>query len=382
MKPNKTIQKLLEFEPTGFPFISLYLNTESNENGQFNFDVFVKKQLSEHEEDYEAHTSERESFDRDAERIKDYLKNIRHSAKGAAIFACAGANDFFVAREFNEPFPQNHFFVFDKPHIFPLVRLIEQNPLFAVVLADTNAARIYVCQRGNIIEEEEIQNVKTNRTETGGWSQARYQRSVDNFHEQHAKEVVEELAEIVREDRIEEIVLAGDATAIIPLLREEMSKELNEKVVEVLSLNIDTPEHELLEKAESAIYRHQTLVDKDKVENLLEQNYDDGLGVTGVEKTLAALANGQVQELYISEDFDRIEYDAKEVYKVLSKYAPGEEDGEVPNIRQAGMVIDEILRRAVEQAEKIRFIKDENLLEEVGGVGALLRYKIAKGQNV
>jgi peptide subunit release factor 1 (eRF1) len=381
MKPNNTIQKLLEFEPTDFPFISLYLNTEPNENGQFNFDVFVKKQLSENADNYEAESSERKSFERDAERILEHLGTIRETAKGAAIFACSGANDFFLTREFDVPFESNHFFVFDKPHIFPLARLLEQNPMFAVVQADTNAANIYVCKRGNIIEHEEIQNEKTNRTQVGGWSQKRYQRSVGNFHREHAREVIAELDKIVREEPIEGIILSGDETVIIPILKSEMSKELEEKVVEVLNLNIDTPEHELMEAAESAFFGYQTLADKEKIDNLFEQNYDDGFGVTGVEKTLAALGNGQVQELYINADFDSVKYDAKEVYKILNAYAPGE-DGEVPNIRQQGAVIDELLRRAVEQADKIRFIKDENLLSEAGGVGALLRYKIAKGQNV
>ena len=379
MNPNNTVQKLLEFEPTEFPFISLYLNTEPNENGQFNFDVFVRKQLSEHAENYESETSERESFERNSQRILEHLGNIRPTAKGAAIFA--GANDFFLTRAFDVPFEEDHFFVFDKPYIFPLVRLLEQNPMFAVVQADTNAANIFVFKRGNVIEQEEILNERTSRTDVGGWSQARYQRSVDNFHQQHAKEVVAELEKIVRDDRIEAIVLAGDEAVIIPILRAEMSKELEEKVVEVLSLNINTPQHELMEAAEKAVFQHQTLVDKERIDNLSEQNYDDGLGVTGVEKTLAALGNGQVQELYISENFDSIEYDPKQVYKILAAYAPGE-DGEIPNIRQSGSVVDEIVRRAIEQADKIRFIKDENLLSEAGGVGALLRYKIAKGQNV
>jgi peptide subunit release factor 1 (eRF1) len=381
MKPNNTTQKLLEFEPTGFPFISLYLNTEPNENGQFNFDVFARKQLSEYADNFEAESSERESFDRDAERILEYLGTIRETAKGAAIFACAGANGFFLTREFNVPFEENHFFVFDKPYIFPLTRLLEQNPMFAVVQADTNAANIFVYKRGHVIEQEEIQNEKTKRVAAGGWSQQRYQRSVENFHQQHAKDIVEELEKLVREEGIDQIVLSGDEAVIIPLLRAEMPKEVDEKVVEVLNLNIDTPEHELLEAAEQAIFQNQTLVDKEKIDNLFEQNYDDGLGVTGVEKTLAALSNGQVQELYISADFTGIEYDPKQVYKVLSAYAAGD-DGEVPDIRRQGMVVDELLRRAVESADTIRFIKDENLLSEVGGVGALLRYKIAKGQNV
>ena len=374
MKQNKLLQKLTEFEPSNSPFISMYLNTEPNENGQFDFDVFVKKQLSTHQDDFEAHTERRESFDRDAERIREYLENIKPSSNGVAIFACAGANDFFEASEFDVPFDEDYFFVFNKPHIFPLARLIEQNPMYAVVSADTNAARIFVFKRGHIIEKEEIENFKTNRTEQGGWSQMRFQRHIENFHLHHAKEVVEELDKIVRDDNIKRIVLAGDEKVIIPLLKEQMPEFLTEKLVGTLRLNIDTPEKELMEEAEKAIHQHDTLADKEKIDHLMEQNYEDGLGVTGVEKTLAALANGQVQELYINADFSKIKYHPDTVSKILKAYTPGE-DQTMPNVHHAGMVFDELIRRGLETAEDVRFIEDENLLESAGGVGALLRFR-------
>ena len=149
----------------------------------------------------------------------------------------------------------------------------------------------------------------------------------------------------------------------------------------MLRLNVNTPEHELMEAAEKAIRQHDTLVDKEKIDYLKEQNYDDGLGVVGAEKTLAALSNGQVLELYVSADFNNIEYDPKKVYKVLNAYAPGE-DGEIPDIRKTGTITEEILRRGFEWADNVRFIEDANLLEEFGGVGAILRYKTDGGQIV
>ncbi len=373
MKKENLIKKLTEFEPNGFPFISMYLNTEPNENGKFNFDIFVRRQLSEKAGDYEIETTERESFDRDAERINQFLENIQPSTRGAAIFACAGANDYFEAREFEVPFEENQFFVFDRPHLFPLARLIDQNPMYAVVLADTNTAHIYAFRRGHIVEKEDIENIKTNRTQVGGWSQMRYQRHLENFHLLHAKETVEELAKIVRADSIKQIILAGDETGIIPTLREQLPKELEEKVIDVLRLNVNTPENELMEAAEKAVRQYDTLVDKEKIDYLKEQNYENGLGVAGAEKTLAALANGQVLELYVSADFNNIEYDPKRVYKVLNAYAPGE-DGEIPNIRKTGTIIEELLRRGFASADNVRFIEDVNLLDEFGGVGALLRY--------
>ena len=375
MRNKKFLQKLAEFESTGTPFISVYLNTEPNENGKHIFEVFLKKQLSEHADKYELRTKERESFDRDAERINKYLEDLRPSVRGVAIFACSGADEFFNAIEFNVPFEENNFFVFDKPHIYPLVRLYDQNPVYTVVLADTNAAHIYVFGRGRVLDKEEIENTKTNRTEVGGWSQMRFQRHIENYHLHHAKEIVEELAKIVRDEQINKIVLAGDETAIIPLLREQMPQELDEKIAGVLRLNVNTPEHELLGEAEKVIRQHDTLQDKEKIDRLFEENYDGGLAVVGVEKTLAALSNGQVQELFLSADFDKIKYNKKKVEEVLENYAPGE-DAPPPDVKNSGMLVDELIRKGLNSADNIRFIEDENLLKNAGGAGALLRFRM------
>ena len=77
----------------------------------------------------------------------------------------------------------------------------------------------------------------------------------------------------------------------------------------------------------------------------------------------------------MSANFDRIKYNAKKVGEVLEAYAPGEED-EIPHVSDAGEVIDELIRRAIQSADTIRFIEDASLMKNTGGVGAILRYKI------
>lgn len=59
------------------------------------------------------------------------------------------------------------------------------------------------------------------RVKVGGWSQARYQRRVENAQQQHAGEVAERLVQIVREDRAAQIVVAGDSETV-PLLMEQL----------------------------------------------------------------------------------------------------------------------------------------------------------------
>src|SRR5687767_11370647 len=270
------LSKLQNVQPSSFPFASLYLNTEPNETGKKDFDVFLKKQFKDHISVLEEGTDRRASLQQDSEKVSNFLESLDPSVRGVAIFCCSGDNDFFETFEYDVSFPENRFYLFDRPHVLPLVRLMDQHPPFVVVCADTNSAHIYLIKRAETIRREEIQNTKTNRTEVGGWSQMRYQRHIENFHQQHAKEVVEELEKLVRNDRIERIVLAGDQAVIIPLLRQEMSKELSDKVIDSLALNVHTPEHEISEQARTAVEEHELAVDKEKIEHLFEVNYDDG----------------------------------------------------------------------------------------------------------
>lgn len=378
MRHFNFLSKLISFEPTGLPFISVYLNTEPNETGKKVFGAFLKKQLS--DAMFRPRSAEEASFERDIERIMEFAENMDPATRGAAVFASFGSGEFFETFEFRMPFEQSLFFNFDRAHIYPLVRLISRHPTYALVQADTNAARIYVLRRGETLDKEEFQNVKTSRSEVGGWSQMRYQRHLENFHQQHAKEVVAELEKIVREERIERIVFAGDQAVIIPLLRKEMSAEALGKVAASLALGIRTPESELLESAELAIIQDENLTDKEKISRLHEEAYNGGIGVAGVERTLAALLEGRVQELYISSDLKKITFSSTEVEMVLRDYEPGEER-DLPNSKEKRFVIDEIIKLAAGSVDEIRFIGDPHLLATDGGVGAILRYKAQSVTN-
>ena len=375
-QPERLLDKLLGFEPASAPVISLYLDARVDQNGKRNLLPFVRKQLNERAKTYENNKPERESFEEDFVRIVRYLENgIKTTANGVAIFACSGAKDYFEVGEFEAPFERNRLFVSDRPHVYPLARMVDQYRRYAVVLADTNRAQLFVFAAGRAVEEQTVENVKTKKTRVGGWSQARYQRHVENYHLHHAKEVVEMLERTVRNENIEHVILAGDETTVIPLLREQLPKPLEEKVIDALSLGIDTPEHELFEESLKAFRTHDSLTDMEKVERLLNEYRADDLGVAGVAETLAALSNGQVEEMLIVNSAEKLLYDEEEVRKVLELY---ELDGELPAELDQRTIADELVRRAnVLSSARVTFIEDDTRLEQVGGVGALLRYRIS-----
>ena len=102
------------------------------------------------------------------ERIERYVsEDVRPSANGIAIFACSAA-DFFEALQLDAPIERHRLTVGDRPHLYPLARVVDRYPRHAVVLANTNHARIYVFGRGRTIDREELASEKVSRTDVGG----------------------------------------------------------------------------------------------------------------------------------------------------------------------------------------------------------------------
>ncbi|HZI60770.1 MAG TPA: Vms1/Ankzf1 family peptidyl-tRNA hydrolase [Pyrinomonadaceae bacterium] len=374
--PQQLMDSLLTFGAIPAPVISLYLDARVNEHGKRNFMPFVRKQLSERVKSYPTQSEERASVEEDFVRIMRYLEDgVRDSTQGLALFACSALDDYFQVGQFEAHFERNRLVVSERPHVYPLARLIDQYRRYAVVLADTNRAQIFVFAAGKAVEQNDIENVKTKHTSVGGWSQSRYQRHEENYHLHHAKEVVDALERTVREEQIEHVILAGDEAVVIPLLKEQMSKELLEKVIDTISLGIDTPEHELLEETLTAFSRHDSLTDMQQVERLLGEFRGDNLAVAGVPDTLAALSNGQVEEMLIVAAVDSLKFDEEEVRKVLKVY--GADD--IPETLDARAVADELIRRANQMsAARTTFVEDATRLEQLGGVGALLRYRVSE----
>ena len=229
------MEVLAALEPCPYPFISLYLDLTPNQNGREDHQQFVRKVLKDRAAAFKQESPERQSFDGDAARISQYLESeVDKSWQGLAIFACGGG-EFFEAIPLEAPFENQMLFIGSVPHLYPLAKLIDTFPRYAAVLLDTNKARILVFSLAATERDEKIQNEKTRRSKKGGWSQARYQRHLENYHVQHIKEVVDTLDKIVREENIQHIVVAGEEVAM-PIFREQLPKQLQEKLVDEVAL--------------------------------------------------------------------------------------------------------------------------------------------------
>lgn len=369
------LDELAAFEPTGYPFVSLYLDMRPDQHGRDNFDSFVRKEFAARAKSFAPDSPERVSFERDAASIRAYLRHdLRPSANGLVVFACAGADKYFRAVQLDAPVHRHRLHVNDRPHLYPLAHLIDQYPRYVALLADTNSARLFVFGLGRTLGNEEVSNARAARTQVRGWSQMRYQRHLENYHLLHAKEVVEMLDRVVREEGAEHIVLAGDEV-IIPLLREKMTPRLADKVIDVLRLDIRTPEHEVLKATLAALSEHNTRTDAERVRLLLDEYRAGGLAVVGLRDTLTALYQGQVDELLLSASTREIICDEE-----ANDEAPANGDSPAEPVfrgREPHLVAADLLvTRARLSGAQVTFIEDSALLAGVGGCGALLRYRL------
>jgi peptide chain release factor subunit 1 len=371
---REQLDRLSAFEPTDSPVLSLYLDMRADQHGRPNYDSFLRKTMGERSRILKG--AARQSFDADAEKISRYLSDVRPSAQALAVFACSASSEFFEAIELDVPIEHHWLFVGSVPHLYPLIRLNDQFPRYAALVADTNSARLFVFGLGVTESQAQVKNVKTRKGAVGGWSQARYQRHVDNFHLHHMKEVVSVLDRVVREESLDRVVIACDATAR-PKLMEEMPKHLAEKVIDLMKLDINAPEGQVLSRTLEALREHDADTDAAQVERMLDAWNADGLAVAGPEETLQALQKGQVEELLITATPELLQR-AKSLTSDVTP-APVDIDTSAPGTdldSDRHRLADHFVVHAHMSSARIRFIEDQALLADVGGVGALLRFKL------
>jgi peptide chain release factor subunit 1 len=356
------LDRLSAFEPGPFPVISLYLNAQPDQHGRDNFDAFLRKELPERIRTYPAEGPERNSLEADAEKIRGYASNLPASANGIVIFASSGSG-LFEALELATPIDEHRLFVSEQPHLYPLARVLDQYPRYAVLLADTHRSRIVVVAGNSVEATAQVTGTKTRRHKMGGWSQARYQRHIENYHQQHAKEVAESLARLVRDEEIGAVVIAGDDVAV-PLVRDELPKDVAARVVDVIKLDEHAPEREIVDATIEALRQKDAETDRDRVDAVLGAYRSSGLAAVGMEPTLAALELGQVDELLISATEETIDPGAKRKPEGNGEPSPEER------------AADQLIAKARQTAARIRFVEDPALLAAVGGVAASLRFKL------
>src|SRR5438445_5759719 len=127
------LDRLAAFDPDPFPIISLYLDLRPNEHGRDQFDPFLRKELPGRLQTYRASSPERKSLEEDVAKIRDYVSTLDVSVNTLALFASNGAN-LFEAIPLAAPIDGHRLYISDRPHVYPLARLLDEYPRYVALL--------------------------------------------------------------------------------------------------------------------------------------------------------------------------------------------------------------------------------------------------------
>jgi peptide subunit release factor 1 (eRF1) len=371
------LEELAAVEPCDLPMLSLYLNLAADQHGRDSYEAFLRKAVAERRKAFRVHTPERDSFDRDVARIEEYLAGqVDRSVNGLAVFACSARDDLFEVIPLAAGVDEHWLFVGSTPHLYPLARLIDQYPRYVAAVLDTHVARMFVFSLGAIERRSTIISDKTRRSSMGGWSQARYRRHAENWHLLHVKDFVAALDKIVREESINHVVIAGDKV-VVPIVKEQLPQHLIDKLVDILRLERTIPEDRLLQETLDVLRQKDAESDEECVADLVDEWQGSGLAVIGPSATLKALTFGQVDELVITASPQQLSAPAAaaDEREGAAIHADTSFPSGPPNAN-ALQLAQELIARAGQTGARIRFIENPALLEEFGGAGAFLRFRV------
>ena len=294
-----------------------------------------------------------DAVESDAARIWRYLdEQAPASARGVAIFACEPLG-LFETLAVGAPF-ENEVTADATPSLYPLARLLDDQETVIIALAQTSAARLFVSQRGMPREFKGLSSDPKYFSILKGsnaMNQAHYQRYALTMRKRFAEEVAEHISQLVRAYHATQVILAGDADAT-PRLRAALTPQVAALVHEApLRMDIDTPRDAIWDEIEPMMRDLERQKERSVVSRLMDAAQANGLAVTGLRRTRAALKAGQVDTLALSS-----------------------------GARLPEGTRSQLISLAEQSDVEVEIVDDAPALDAVGGVGAVLRYRYPQTQ--
>ena len=302
------------------------------------------------------------------EILKNFLDTINSIedklGDNTAIFA-SHKHDF--EKQISLPVEMDNLLVVDSsPYVRPLARIHDEYESFTLLLVSSNYAKIFSISLGKVDSTKKLSKDIMNKHKKGGCSQARFNRLRRGAIKAFLSEVIEELEERA-DDRI---IVAGPGIEKNHLI-EMLPKALEDKVVDVIDVNVED-ESKLLKQSFNLISYKEKEKSSEAVKHLKEEILRDGLAVYGVNETLQAVKNGQVELLIIEKDFKPRGW--------ICEHCQVVEEGSSKTCLYCGNktsevdVLEEILEFAERTDAEIEFTDDEEIAD-LGHVGGILRFK-------
>jgi peptide subunit release factor 1 (eRF1) len=378
MITREDIRELARFQPIEQDacVISFYFQPRTPQNKSHKEEFIEAKDLAK-QALREAQKNGKASCARaDLDRILEVAGNLHgNQARAKAIFAC-GAKKFW--REFDLPpqLPGTQLFVNRRFHLQPLAVLLGAQPALCVALVDRHRGRLFELRLDELKERDGLFRALPRRRSDGygGYDAGHIERHVANEAMHHYKAVAERLREEFEKGLWEKLVVGCHDTNwpefevhLHPYVRQRLLGRFSADVATIRDEQIREQADRILREAQDK-RRHALLRDA------LDHARSNGRGATGLRRVLHSLELGEVQTLFLGQNYSARAAECANCGHLDAHMVPFCAVCGHPT-RELVDVCDALIPSAIRQDVELFYVKDDPEFDRVGNIAALLRFR-------
>jgi peptide chain release factor subunit 1 len=301
------------------------------------------------------------------ERVTALLENDLPSdgAHGLAVFA-SEPNGLFEALKLPRSV-QNRVAIGHTPLVGPLARLARRER-WCVALVNRRDARIFRGSPDDLREIQQIHDDVPGQHDQGGWSQSRYQRSIEKDKDDHLKDTGEALMRHFKRQPFDCLIVGGPRELVTDF-EAKLHHYLRDRLAGRIDVDVEhTTPDQVLEAARPLIDELDRKREAEALERLGER------GAMGVADVLVPLNERRVELLILDEQFGGVTgVQCPECGWLGLEGESCPADGST--LIQLEDLTEAMIELSVQQSAELLGVRHERAaLEGHGGVAALLRF--------
>ena len=314
---------------------------------------------------------QREALKHDLQRIAAWFDDgfDRQGARGVAVFA-DGLDNFWATLALPEA-AGDEAHIGTELYLAPLARLGDRGSAL-VAFVGRERGQVWRLRNGVLVEVADQTVELQGQHSQGGWSQARYERGIENAVGQHLRDVAAELDRCVRKLRGTRVVLIG-AEDIRSEFEALLSNEVQSCVAGWASVEAHADGPQVLEAARPVLDEWWAGRENELLARWQEEAGKNGRAASGWESTLEAASDGRVDLLLVQDGVDQPAYQCPQCGRAQMTDGSCPLDGTTMEAKEGGL--DLALHQTLAHGGTVHVVRsDRRDLEPVGGVAALLRF--------
>ena len=238
----------------------------------------------------------------DRERIEAFLRDTDLDVDAAAALVIYASHALDVFEAFKLPDPVDPAVHVDQRPILEPVMGLQDEGAWCVLLVTRDSARIFRGGPSGIREIRDVHSDVKNQHSAGGWSQARYERSVEQEVEWHLERATALLFRHFKRRPFDHMIIGANNESLRPALTDETHAYLRERIRGWIDIDEKVADQEEVFAAVRGIMdAHLEQEEREVFERFRSEQGTDGRAAEGLDPVLAALVEQKVETLLVRE---------------------------------------------------------------------------------